>query len=80
MWKLYQRAESRKHLEYTEYLLAELRCAALRARILASDVDAIGVALKNGLVTPDQAVDLLSECDAIRLVMPTPPQSAEVSA
>ena len=67
-------------MNYTEYLIAELRCAALRARIVAHAIDAIGLALKGGLVTPDQAVDLLNECDAIRLVMPTPPQSAEVSA
>ena len=78
MSKIYHRAESR-NLNYTEYLLAEMRCAALRARIVAHDIDAIGVALKGGLVTADQAVDLLTECDAIRLVMPTPP-SAEVSA
>jgi hypothetical protein len=60
-------------MNYVDYLLAELRCAALRARILASDVDAIGLALKGGLITPDQAVGLLDDCDAIRLVIPTPP-------
>jgi hypothetical protein len=62
-------------MTYHDYLLAELRCAALRARILASDVDAIGLALKGGLVTPEQAIDLLADCDALRLVIPTPPNS-----
>jgi hypothetical protein len=64
-------------MNYTDYLLAELRCAALRARILASDVDAIGLALKNGLVTPDQAVDLMADSGVLQFVVPTPPKSAE---
>jgi hypothetical protein len=67
-------------MNFHDYLLAELRCAALRARILASDVDAIGLALKGGLVTADQAIELLADCDALRLVMPTPPNSAGAAA
>jgi hypothetical protein len=31
-----------------EYLLAELRCASLRARLQQSDIDAVGLALKGG--------------------------------
>ena len=57
---------------FCEYLLAELRCAALRARILQADVEAIGIALKSGLVTPDQALALLHDVDALRYVG-TPP-------
>jgi hypothetical protein len=66
-------------MNYVDYLLQELRCAALRARIVAHDIDAIGLALKGGLITPDQAVNLLDDCDAIRLVMPGPPNSAEAA-
>lgn len=29
-----------------EYLLAELRCASLRARLWQADIDAVGLALK----------------------------------
>ena len=54
------------------YLLAELRCAALRARILQADIEAIGIALKSGLVTPDQALALLHGVDALHYVG-TPP-------
>jgi hypothetical protein len=51
-----------------EYLLAELRCASLRARLLQADIDAVGAALKVGLVTPEQALDLLQGCDALHLL------------
>jgi hypothetical protein len=51
-----------------DYLLAELRAASLRARLWQSDIDAIGIALKIGLVTPDQAIELLHDCDALHLV------------
>jgi len=40
-----------------EYLLAELRCASLRARLQQADIDAVGMALKAGLVEPDQALE-----------------------
>lgn len=51
-----------------EYLLAEMRCASLRARLLAADIDAVGIALKNGLIEPEQALELLHNCDALHLV------------
>ena len=34
-----------------QYLLAELRCAALRARLWQADIEAVGIALKGKLVT-----------------------------
>ena len=51
-----------------EYLLAELRCAALRARLWQADIEAVGVALKGKLITPEQALELLHDCDALLLV------------
>jgi hypothetical protein len=57
---------------FTTYLLAELRCASLRARILQADIEAIGIALKGGLISPDQAIELIADVDALRLVG-TPP-------
>jgi hypothetical protein len=53
---------------FQEYLLAELRCASLRLRLEQSDIDAIGIALKSGLITTDQALSLLDDCDALRCV------------
>ena len=51
-----------------EYLLAELRAAALRARLRQADIDAVGLALKAGLISPDQAVEHLCDCGLLRLL------------
>ena len=51
-----------------EYLLAEFRAAALRARLWQADIDAVGLALKAGLISPDQAVEHLSDCGLLRLL------------
>jgi hypothetical protein len=53
-----------------EYLLAELRCASLRARLWQSDIEAVGLALKAGLIEPEQALELLHECDCLELISP----------
>jgi hypothetical protein len=52
----------------TEYLLAELRCASLRARLWQADIEAVGLALRGGLIEPEQALGLLRDCDALHLV------------
>jgi hypothetical protein len=56
-----------------DYLLAELRCASLRARLWQADIDAVGLALKAGLVEPEQALELLADCDCLQLVEPKGP-------
>jgi hypothetical protein len=43
-------------------------CAALRARLWAADIDAVGIAVKHGLIHPEQALELLHDCDALHLV------------
>jgi hypothetical protein len=53
-----------------EYLLAELRCASLRARQQAGDIDAVGLALKGGLIEPEQALELLQDCDCLQFISP----------
>jgi hypothetical protein len=50
------------------YLLAELRCAALRARLWQLDIDAVGIALNGSLITLEQALELLHDCDALHFV------------
>ena len=59
-----------------EYLLAELRAAALRARLWQADIDAVGLALKAGLISPDQAVEHLSDCGLLRLLAEREEQEA----
>jgi hypothetical protein len=61
----------------TEYLLGELRCAALRARLWVADIDAVGSALRGGLISLDQAVEALADCDALHLV--GPPTAADTA-
>jgi hypothetical protein len=51
-----------------EYLLAELRAATLRARLWQADIDAVGLALKAGLISADQAVEHLADCGVLCLV------------
>jgi hypothetical protein len=54
------------------YLLQELRCAALRARLWQADIEAVGLALKGDLISPEQAIELLADCDALHLVGASP--------
>jgi hypothetical protein len=49
-----------------EYLLQELRCASIRARLWAGDIDAVGLALKASLITPEQAIEILEDCPALQ--------------
>ena len=44
-----------------EILLAELRCMSLHHRLMAAEVDAVGVALKNGMVDYEGAMEWLRE-------------------
>jgi hypothetical protein len=53
-----------------EYLLAELRCAALRADLIRNDIIAIGLALKGGLISPDDAVQLMAGNGLLQLLGP----------
>ena len=60
-------------MTHHEYLLAELRCASLRVQLMQADLDAISLALKGDLIDPEQALDLLQDCDLFRYIEPTPP-------
>jgi hypothetical protein len=48
-----------------QYLLAELRCAAMRARLVQYDIESIGLALKARLISPDQACLLLADSNVL---------------
>jgi hypothetical protein len=56
------------NMRFEEYLLAELHCASLRAKILQAEIDAIAVALKGGLVTAEQALVLMNGVDLLRVI------------
>jgi hypothetical protein len=60
----------------TNYLIAELRAASIRARLWQLDINALGIALKGGLVDPEQAIELLAERDVLHLVGTEPGEPA----
>jgi hypothetical protein len=45
------------------FLLCELRRIRARARLFVTEIDSVGLALKDGLVTPEGAVAWLAEID-----------------
>ena len=54
--------------DFTAYLLAEMRCAVMRSRIQQLDLEAVGIALRDGLISADQAIRLLDDVDVLRLI------------
>jgi hypothetical protein len=54
-----------------EYLLAALRCARIRAHLLAAELDEIGVALKFGMIGADQAVEWIQLLGAVEFMRPS---------
>jgi hypothetical protein len=63
----------------TEYLLAELRCAALRARLAACDIDAIGIALRAGMIDAETALKWLHDSNVLSYLQPTENAGAETA-
>jgi len=62
-------------MTFAEYLAAELRAASLRAKLLASEIDAIAVALSGGLITADQALVVMHGVDLLRFIGEDPAES-----
>jgi hypothetical protein len=60
----------------SDYLLAELRCALLRAQLWQADITSIGIALKAGWISPEQAIEALAECDCLQLISPMHSEAA----
>ena len=53
---------------YTEFVLAELRCAGLRARLLVAGIDSIDTALRGNLIDADGAIAWAHEIGALGLI------------
>lgn len=51
-----------------EYILAEFRCALIKARLAQLDIEAVGIALKNNVVTSEQAVAMFWDSEAVRFL------------
>jgi hypothetical protein len=48
-----------------DYVLAEFRCALVKARLAQLEIEAVGCALKHGFITPEQAVELFWDSEAV---------------
>lgn len=46
----------------TDFLLSALRVVSIRARLLESEINLIGVSLKAGSITPEVAIAWATEC------------------
>jgi hypothetical protein len=53
---------------FSDYVLAEIRCAGLRAQIMVNDIEAMTVALGAGLVNADTALAHLHEVGVLHLI------------
>jgi hypothetical protein len=50
-----------------DYVLVWLRCLHARMAMFINELDCIGVSLRDGFVTPDDALDCLDKLDPIFL-------------
>jgi hypothetical protein len=51
-----------------DYVLAEFRCALAKAQLAQLDIEATAIALKNNLITSEQAVAMFWDSEAIRFI------------
>jgi hypothetical protein len=53
---------------FTDYLMRELRCASLRARLMVNEIQFAGTALKAGLIAPEVVLEHLRDLGVLGLV------------
>jgi hypothetical protein len=53
---------------FADYVLLNLRCASLRARLLTNEIQFVGVALGAGFIDPENALEHLHEIGVLHLV------------
>jgi hypothetical protein len=56
---------------FADYILLNLRCGSLRARIAVNEFQTMGLALKAGLVDPEVVLEHLHEVGVLDLVIPS---------
>jgi len=59
---------SQPNLGRRRYILCELRCALGKARLAQLDIEAVVVALEHNIITPEQAVALFWDSEAIQFL------------
>ena len=51
-----------------DYILAEFRCALIKAKLAVLDIEAVACALSHEIITPEQAVDFFWNSEAVYFV------------
>jgi hypothetical protein len=54
--------------DHKEFLLSALRAASLRAEVMKTEINTVGIALKSDMVTVGQAVKWLKDISALEFV------------
>ena len=67
------RGTSADEQQYRRYVLAELRCARVRALMLVKEIEAIGVALRHNVIFPEMALIWLADANALDFLLPMEP-------
>jgi hypothetical protein len=70
------RVESPNGTAVRAYVLSELRCAALRARLAVVDIDTIGIALNARMIEPEDALEWLADAGAPGYLEPIAPRES----
>ena len=60
----------RDEKEYRQYVIAQLRLAHMRVRLLLNEIEVIGKALKAGLIEPDPAIQWLRDANGLEYLLP----------
>ncbi len=56
---------------YAAFVVSELRCASLRARLLATEIQSAAVALNGGFIDADTALEWIRDAGGLGLVAVT---------
>jgi hypothetical protein len=65
--------------QHVDFLLAALRAASLRCKLMEADVNTIGVALKGGLIGADTAVAWIRDHGLLGMVSAIPEEVGRIA-
>ena len=64
---------------HRDYLLALMRGASLRAKMIEAEISSIGIALKSNMIGPETAVRWLHESKLLDFVGPLPESTSRLA-
>jgi hypothetical protein len=66
-----------RNAAFEKYVLGQLRCARSRIKLLLNEIDVIGMGLRSGAISPDEAIYALHEAGTLNFLWPMPPPLIE---